>query len=525
MTGGNYQNQLYHDYVEILENKEKLQIELKKQIVQHQVVLEELKKVHQQMEQQNQTITQLTKENQTFAQQVEVLKKEVARLNQIHRLDGTNSGLPTSQTPIQKKKRIPSSRGKTQKKKGGQPGHPRHTLKKFKDEEINTYEEHPVFECPHCQGKVKKIAAGKTKDEFDYEVVLIKKRHSYPEYQCTQCHKKTHAPIPNRLKEENQYGPRIQSMALTLMNEGNVSLNKTREMIKGFTFGEIVPSEGYLTKLQGRAARILAPFAEEMRRHLLKQSLIHWDDTVIMVNEKRACLRFYGNEKLALFKAHLHKNKAGVIEDQCLTLLNETTKVVHDHLSLNYGNEFSYTNVECNAHLLRDLRSCAENTQHSWAEALAAHLSETYQKRKRLLEEGSDQFSFIEINEFFLKLDELWLLGEKENEEDPPLYAAKKERALLKRLRKYRMEYFSWVVNFDLPFTNNVSERSLRGVKSKLKIAGQFQHITAARNYATIRTYVETCKRHGLNGVTALQRATEGAPYSLREVLNSSVNR
>lgn len=83
------------------------------------------------------------------------------------------------------------------------------------------------------------------------------------------------------------------------------------------------------------------------------------------------------------------------------------------------------------------------------------------------------------------------------------------------------MEYFTWVTNFDVPFSNNTSERSLRGVKSKMKIAGQFQAITSAQNYATIRTYAETCKRHGLNIVDALERAVKGNPYTLKEILNN----
>lgn len=43
---------------------------------------------------------QLIKENIGLAKQVEALIKEVARLNQINGMDGTTSGLPTSQTPI-----------------------------------------------------------------------------------------------------------------------------------------------------------------------------------------------------------------------------------------------------------------------------------------------------------------------------------------------------------------------------------------------------------------------------------------
>ena len=57
-----------------------------------------------------------------------------------------------------------------------------------------------------------------------------------------------------------------------------------------------------------------------------------------------------------------------------------------------------------------------------------------------------------------------------------------------------------------------------------MKIAGQFQHITSARYYATIRTYTETCKRHGMNIVDALQRVTEGNPYTLAEVMNNQID-
>lgn len=521
MVGGNYSNQLYKDYEDLSVAYDEVVAELKKQIKQHKMEVILLKTVTEENKQLEKKIEDMNNTIEDNAKQLEVAKKEIARLNQIIGIDSNNSGTPTSQTSIQKKKRVPNSRIKTGKKRGGQKGHKQSKLKKFKAEEVNFHEEHQVFECPYCQGTVEKIAEGKIKDEFDYEVVLIKKRNNFPIYQCTHCHKKSHSPIPNNLKEENQYGAHVQATALTFMNEGNVSINKTRSMIEGFTFGEIVPSEGFLAKLQGRAAKRLIPFSEEIRKHLLQQSLIHWDDTVIMVNQNRACLRYYGDEKLALFKAHLRKNKDGVIEDQLLSLLNEDTKVVHDHLTMNYGSEFHYTDIECNAHLLRDLQRCIENTQHKWVAGLATHIKDMYQKRKERISMGGDQFSFIETNEFFIKFDELWLMGDKENKKDSHLYYAKTERALLKRLQKYRVEYFSWVMNFDIPFSNNVSERSLRGVKSKMKIAGQFQNITSAENYATIRTYTETCKRHGLNVVDALQRVAEGKPYTLNEVLNN----
>ena len=87
------------------------------------------------------------------AKELELTKKErnqyIARIN----IDGTTSGIPTSMTPINKKKIIPNTRLKTEKSIGGQQGHKKHKLEKFKDEEINEIEEVTINKCPNCQSK------------------------------------------------------------------------------------------------------------------------------------------------------------------------------------------------------------------------------------------------------------------------------------------------------------------------------------------------------------------------------------
>ena len=144
----------------------------------------------------------------------------------------------------------------------------------------------------------------KEKDGLDYKIVVEKRRHQFIEYECKECGKKFHEEIPNNSKEENQYGPEVQALELTLMNEANVTMNKTQKVTSGLTNGEIDLSEGYIAKLQERASKKLEGFIKE----IIKQQLLHWDDTVIMINTKRSCLRFYGTEKLALYTAHSHKN-------------------------------------------------------------------------------------------------------------------------------------------------------------------------------------------------------------------------
>ena len=69
-----------------------------------------------------------------------------------------------------------------------------------------------------------------------------------------------------------------------------------------------------------------------MRLEIIKSHVVHWDDTVIFVNTKRGCMRFYGNNKLALFKAHETKARDGLDEDAVLGALGPDTVVVHDHV-------------------------------------------------------------------------------------------------------------------------------------------------------------------------------------------------
>ena len=67
---------------------------------------------------------------------IDKLKNELAYANALLGRDSSNTSLPTSQTPVGKEKRIPNSREKSGRAKGGQPGHPKHVLEEPDDSEI-----------------------------------------------------------------------------------------------------------------------------------------------------------------------------------------------------------------------------------------------------------------------------------------------------------------------------------------------------------------------------------------------------
>jgi hypothetical protein len=439
--------------------------------------------------------------------------------------DGTNTGTPTSQTPIGKRKVIPNSRVSTGKKKGGQPGHERHVLEAPSDDEIDVVTAHELSAqdcCPKCCGQDYAFTGEReAKYEIDIQIKVVKTRHEYYIYECKDCGEHFRTGIAPTLRAKCQYGPMTQAAALSLMNTVNAPINKVRTFLSGLTGGQIVPSEGYIAKLQLRAATALGTFMEDLRHILITRSLVYWDETVIMINKARGCLRFYGDETIAYYAAHLRKDMESLDEDNVLILLTPDTSVMHDHNKVNYNDKFSYRNLECNQHLQRDLQKSADDTRHRELLELKALISKTIHDRKCLIAAGAEAFDDTYTACFEGRLKDILDQAEKANAEDFSPYSGQFEKNLVKRIREYHDNYFAWVYDFSLPTTDNLSERALRCIKSRMKISGQFESEKTARYFAKIKSYIETCRRNGINEIHALTRLCEGDVYTVKEIFHS----
>lgn len=123
--------------------------------------------------------------------------------------------------------------------------------------------------------------------------------------------------------------------------------------------------------------------------------------------------------------AHEHKDMSGIDEDNVLQLLTEETKVIYD--------------------------------------------------RNKTIKKSRDSFDKAYIEKFNRDVDGCPEKGWKENEALGKRYGWDFERAQLRRISKHRKNYFMWLSDFSISVTNNLSERGLRGVKSHMKISGQFE--------------------------------------------------
>lgn len=521
MTGiRNYEFGLYNDYEKLNSKYNKKCREYRVMEIRALTAEDNERRLQQLVDNNDQEVNKLKNTIQLLTEKNEELQKEIGRLKARENIDGTNSGIPTSMTPINKKKVIPNFAKNTGGKIGRKQGHKKDILEKLPDDKINEHVKHALKACPNCDNS-KLVPTGNviSKDVIDYKITTYNTRHDYIEYKCSCCGKIVHELIPNHLKEECQYGSTVKSLALTLTNIGNVPFNKIRRILTGLSMENINPSEGYLAKLQKVASKGLTNFMEKLHQQAINTSLLHWDDTVIMINKNQSCMRYYGNDDFCLFKAHEKKNKEGLDKDNILKCLSSNTVVEHDHNKINYNPEYSFINAECCQHLLRDLKKVEINIpMRIWCKDAIKLFQEFDHKRNELISKGIDTFTSDEINEFIQRLDEALLRGLDENEKDPTPYYAEKENTLIYRIMEYRDNYIYWILDFDIPFTNNLSERNLRGIKSKMKVSGQFQNIERANDYANIRSYIETCRLYGKNEYDCLSRLVEGNPYTFAEL-------
>ena len=487
---GNYEKGMYNQLMEVMARLDAVERNLCVEKREHK---EDVRKL-------NEKIDGLTKENDILREENQLLKDDNARLKSIINNDSSNTSLPPSKDQKGgKPANTFNGRQKTERKAGGQKGHKGTTLTKADMEE--------KIKSGKCRHEIKNIGeiSGDTyvtKYVLDLSVVpVITEIRIYPD-------EKGHFSIPAEYRSDVTYGANVKSLAVALYSEGVMSNDRIAAFLNAAGSDELGLSEGSVYGFCKKFARNAGMSIHHLEQELLNQTVVATDATTVTINGEQNYIRNFSTKSTVVYNAMKKKTIEAL---GALPFLAAYSGIlVHDHETALY--HYGTDHAECNVHILRYLRKNTEDTGNKWSGKMASLLCEMNQTRKELMNQGIKEFPEETINEYEQRYDATILEGREENKKTVHKYAKEDELTLLNRLEKYRRNHLLFLHNFEVLFDDNISERDLRKVKNRQKMAGGFRKDSGQEMYCSILTIVETLKRRKMGMMENIRKLFMGAP-------------
>jgi transposase len=479
---------------------------------------EENKGLREQLAQRDELIQQqqalLTEQNaviQQHGEQMSSLSEQVKNLRDRLAKDSHNSHLPPSSDRFGRKPK--SLRTKSEKKAGGQPGHPGSSLQfSSTPDEITQLQ---VDRCEACQHDLQAVAACGRERRQVVDVPsprLWVREYQAEQKQCPQCQQITIAAFPAGVQAPIQYGPNVGATAVYLVEQQLLPLARACEVMRDLLGVQM--SEGTVWELIKRCARQLATVEQQVKAALIQSDVIHQDETGLDVAGKRHWMHVTCTPSLTHY--HVDKSRGQAALEAIGILPHFTGMRVHD----GWGSYFLYDcqHAACIVHLLRDLVFVAEEQGAVWATDLKELLLDMKQATEQAREQGKLWLDPLEVVDWEARFLELLAEGDRLHPHAvaPPgargRYKQSAARNLLDRLRKRQQAVLAFLQDLRVDFDNNLAERDLRMVKVQQKVSGGFRSVAGAQAFARIRGYLSTLRKQDLPLLSSLQATLCGHP-------------
>ena len=407
-------------------------------------------------------------------------------------LNSTNSSKPPSSDPYRPRRTIRRSTGK-KRKSGGQPGHKGSRLEP--SEKPDVIEQILVDQSTLPAGNYEHVGF-ESRQVFDIEVSF-----KVTEYQAEILRDKKGiefiADFPVGVSEKTQYGNAVKATSVYMSQHQLIPQARVSDLFKS-QFGLSI-SIGSVNNFNFLAAKKLEAlnFESWLKSKLLASKVLHADETGINIGGDNYWIHCLCNGEYTFFLAH--KKRGTEAMDMMDVLPYYKGLLVHDH----WKPYFTYIckHILCNAHHRRELERAFEQDGQAWALKMKNFLD----KLNKSVTDAGGILSDKEILRYRKKYQKILSLANKECPENLKQRAQSKSRNLLERLLEFEEETLRFMENENAPFTNNQGERDLRMTKVQQKISGCFRSMKAAQNFCLIRSYLSTCRKHGMSPMEALQ--------------------
>ena len=466
----------------------------------------------------------LTAENDALRRQVACQQDEIsalkdeldkaddraARLAAMLKKDSSTSDKPPSTDPDFNKAKVESSKEKSGKKAGGQPGHKGHYLKPSPNPDV-VIDKMPPEVCPCCGGEVIDDGRYESRQVFDVEISIKVTEERAHSGRCCGCGKRLDGEFSDGFNGPVGYGPSVRAIVASLNADANVPVHQVVRFLSSLTNGVIDMSDGTVVNIVSGLAARLDETVRDIIDALASCGVLNVDETGVRVCGKLTWIQIISNEKFSLFGRSPKRGTPNEKMDALLLLF--TGMHVHDHLSSHYGYKH-LTHAECNVHVLRYLKAVAEIMKHPWAKEMADLLKEANDRKKELVDAKHESMDNNELDAFRSRYNDILARGGKEYEaaiegkKNITYYT--EERRLLVRLGDFIDEHLRFLSDFSVPFSNNVAEQGARYIKGKKKVSGGFRSDGGTDNYATIASVAATLRKHGKSVFLAFRDAFRG---------------
>jgi transposase len=453
---------------------------------------------------------------------VKMLEEENRRLYESANLDSDTSGIPPSKrrlgnvapdepdcpdagrgAGINKEPPIPvtgyiNNNGGEKKKPGGQGGHAPAFMDVSDAREGEPVAHYPD-KCAACTHFGQCMAEGRfrkyhTAHAYDIEVIRIHRVHTL--FEATGCPHDgglMRGDFPNVMGSQF-YDTTVQLHVLAwhhLFHGSFERIGLAAKELLGLSL-----SAGTANAIVQRASsRILGSgFIDALRFFiLLFETVMGVDETSARVGGRNAWVHTAVTANVTLLSAHWRRGFEGTVYAGVLQFFTQT--LLSDCWAAYFNEKLKSRNAVCNGHILRELVAAAYFRRQRWAIDMFDLLLDILSAKRDAVEQKAVGLPPDYIGDTRTRYRQIVAEGFNEN-----VGVTKgKTFSLLDRLRNIEDAVLEFAVDFDVDFTNNASEISIRDLKVALRVIGQFKTMAGLADYCIIQSFMDTCRKQGHN--------------------------
>jgi len=414
------------------------------------------------------------------------------------RKDSSTSSKPPS-SDIVKPPKTPLP-GQDQRRRGGQPGHPKHERALLPPELLTAPARDYLLDlCPDCgHGLRPADNAVRVVQQIDVAdvPVLAEEHRSHPGW-CPHCQKVHYASLPARVERGGLVGPRLTTLIAYLKGACHASYSTIRKFLRDVV--GVTLSRGQLAKAIGKVSSALDQPYQELLDKLPRQPRLAVDETGHPDQGQRWWTWCFRAGLYTLFKIDPTRSGNVLLE----VLGQEFNGVLGcDYFSAyrRYLRECGAVVQFCLAHLIRDVKfltTLPDGRDRAYGE--------------RLREALRSLFGVIHQREVLGPRVFQWQLRAARDEvlrqATFAVPATKHSQNMAKRFEKHGEAYFEFVTTPNVEPTNNLAEQAIRFVVIDRQITQGTRGEKGRRWCERIWTVIATCAQQGRSVFEYLQAA------------------